>query len=364
MSGSGEPPLATVKHRGACARPAPCLRLAARQGGGDSRAAARACSPPLKDGRGWAAVTVSLLIGSLGQAFCHAGKTLPLLACAVCKNEVSAGEGSHAKSTARAQSREHAWEPLFCGDWSCHPGKGLAISYRKEYLSENHLQGTGLDKRQQTWLARPHGGPTPPCRWHRPALDPLQAACRTSASPLWSGRHTASSMGSLALFLPLRVSSLSKAGAGLQGLGQWDVLVRLSRGIAITPGQLADKKGQPALPTLQESELEEQFVKGHGPGGQATNKTSNCVVLKHLPSGIVVKCHQTRSVDQNRKLARRILQEKLDVLSNGGDSLVQREKREATKKKQERKKRAKETLEKKKHLKELREASENAQEGG
>lgn len=43
------------------------------------------------------------------------------------------------------------------------------------------------------------------------------------------------------------------------------------------------------LPILNEDDLEEQFVRGSGPGGQATNKTSNCVVLKHIPSGIVVK---------------------------------------------------------------------------
>jgi protein subunit release factor B len=52
---------------------------------------------------------------------------------------------------------------------------------------------------------------------------------------------------------------------------------------------MAGKKHYPALLALDENELEEQFVKGHGPGGQATNKTSNCVVLKHVPSGIVVK---------------------------------------------------------------------------
>lgn len=71
------------------------------------------------------------------------------------------------------------------------------------------------------------------------------------------------------------------------------------------------------------------------------------------------QCHQTRSVDQNRKLARKILQEKVDVFYNGENSPVAREKREAEKKKQERKKRAKETLEKKKRLKELRESSRN-----
>lgn len=49
------------------------------------------------------------------------------------------------------------------------------------------------------------------------------------------------------------------------------------------------KKDLPDLPVLLEEELEEQFVRGSGPGGQATNKTSNCVVLKHIPTGIVVK---------------------------------------------------------------------------
>jgi len=42
-------------------------------------------------------------------------------------------------------------------------------------------------------------------------------------------------------------------------------------------------------PALDESELEETYVRGHGPGGQAVNKTNNCVVLKHRPTGIVVK---------------------------------------------------------------------------
>ena len=43
------------------------------------------------------------------------------------------------------------------------------------------------------------------------------------------------------------------------------------------------------LPELKEEELEERFVRGSGPGGQSTNKTNNCVVLKHIPTGIVVK---------------------------------------------------------------------------
>ncbi|VFV23670.1 probable peptide chain release [Lynx pardinus] len=156
---------------------------------------------------------------------------------------------------------------------------------------------------------------------------------------------------------PARLARMCTApwGLGLRGKP-----APLAPGAAVTAVQMAGRRDRPALlPPLDERDLEEQFVKGHGPGGQATNKTSNCVVLKHLPSGIVVKCHQTRSVDQNRKLARIILQEKVDIFYNGENSLVYKEKREAEKKKQERKKRAKETLEKKKLLKELWESSKN-----
>ncbi|XP_060257115.1 mitochondrial translation release factor in rescue isoform X1 [Ovis aries] len=88
--------------------------------------------------------------------------------------------------------------------------------------------------------------------------------------------------------------------------------------------------------------------------------TSILQIWKH---GQSCTCHQTRSVDQNRKLARRILQEKVDVFYNGENSLVCREKREAEKRKQERKKRAKETLEKKKLLKEQWESSKSARRG-
>ncbi|XP_002723382.1 mitochondrial translation release factor in rescue [Oryctolagus cuniculus] len=142
-----------------------------------------------------------------------------------------------------------------------------------------------------------------------------------------------------------------------RGLWLREKLPLLSPGAAVTAVPTAGKREWPPLPPLDENELREQFVKGHGPGGQATNKTSNCVVLKHVPSGIVVKCHQTRSVDQNRKLARRILQEKVDVFYHGENSLVYREKQEAERRKQERKRRAKETLEKKKLLKALWESS-------
>ena len=41
------------------------------------------------------------------------------------------------------------------------------------------------------------------------------------------------------------------------------------------------------VPKINEEELEERFVKGSGPGGQAVNKTNNCVILHHKPTGIL-----------------------------------------------------------------------------
>ncbi|KIY51012.1 hypothetical protein FISHEDRAFT_14108, partial [Fistulina hepatica ATCC 64428] len=74
------------------------------------------------------------------------------------------------------------------------------------------------------------------------------------------------------------------------------------------------------IPELNESDLEESFVRGSGPGGQSINKTENNVQLLHKPSGIRIHCQDTRSLEQNRKLARRRLLEKLDNMLNPGIS--------------------------------------------
>ncbi|XP_077456457.1 mitochondrial translation release factor in rescue [Stigmatopora argus] len=116
-------------------------------------------------------------------------------------------------------------------------------------------------------------------------------------------------------------------------------LARTARGVGLS--------GQKDLVVLEEEQLKEQFVRGSGPGGQATNKTSNCVVLKHVPTGIVVKCHQTRSVDINRKRAREIMQQKVDVFYKGKDSAVLLEKKDAQAKKQDKRRKANHNLDRK-----------------
>ena len=74
------------------------------------------------------------------------------------------------------------------------------------------------------------------------------------------------------------------------------------------------------LPELKESDLEETYVRGSGPGGQKINKTNNCVDLLHIPTQLRVQCQETRSLPQNRKIARRRLRQKLDEYLNGSQS--------------------------------------------
>ncbi|KAG0255540.1 hypothetical protein BG011_005077, partial [Mortierella polycephala] len=69
--------------------------------------------------------------------------------------------------------------------------------------------------------------------------------------------------------------------------------------------------------TILDTDFRERFIKGGGNGGQKINKTNSNVELKHYETGIVVQCQATRSLPQNRKLARRILIERLDEYYNG-----------------------------------------------
>lgn len=65
---------------------------------------------------------------------------------------------------------------------------------------------------------------------------------------------------------------------------------------------------------FQEANVEEKFQRGSGKGGQAVNKLNNCVLLRHLPSGIVIRCHRTRSLELNRKFAREELHQRLQFI--------------------------------------------------
>lgn len=63
---------------------------------------------------------------------------------------------------------------------------------------------------------------------------------------------------------------------------------------------------------LREEDLIEKFILGSGKGGQKINKTASCVYLKHIPSGLQVKCQRDRSRELNRYLARQEMCEKIE----------------------------------------------------
>lgn len=92
---------------------------------------------------------------------------------------------------------------------------------------------------------------------------------------------------------------------------------------------------------IRESDLWERFVRSSGPGGQNVNKVSTCVVLRHLPSGIEVRCQRERSQALNRFLARRQLVLRLEALRLGKLSEVAKKRSKIRAQKKKRSKRTK-----------------------
>jgi protein subunit release factor B len=95
---------------------------------------------------------------------------------------------------------------------------------------------------------------------------------------------------------------------------------------------------------VREQDIEEQFVRSSGAGGQKVNKTSSCVVLHHRPTGIRVKCQQERSQALNRFLARRILLDKIEAKIKGTESAEQQEIAKIRRQKKRRSRRTKQKM--------------------
>jgi protein subunit release factor B len=95
---------------------------------------------------------------------------------------------------------------------------------------------------------------------------------------------------------------------------------------------------------VKEEDLSEKFIRGKGKGGQKINKTASCVYLKHLSSGVEVKCQSSRSRQENRFFARRILIAKIEEIKFKKKSEKNKKIDKIRKQKRKRSKRTKEKM--------------------
>ncbi len=92
---------------------------------------------------------------------------------------------------------------------------------------------------------------------------------------------------------------------------------------------------------IKKEDIEEKFIKAPGRGGQKVNKTSSAVFVKHIPTGISVKCSSGRSQYLNRFLALRRL---LDRLENDDSKFVSDKKKKIERIRKQKKKRKKRAI--------------------
>jgi peptide chain release factor len=114
---------------------------------------------------------------------------------------------------------------------------------------------------------------------------------------------------------------------------------------------------------IAEKDLVEAFIRSSKPGGQNVNKVASCVYLKHVPTGVEVKCQEERSQSLNRYRARQILLEKIESAILGRLSQARQRIEKIRRQKRRRSRRAKakmlqskhEHAEKKEHRRPIRE---------
>jgi len=96
--------------------------------------------------------------------------------------------------------------------------------------------------------------------------------------------------------------------------------------------------------SIKPADIEEFFIRGSGHGGQKVNKTSSTVRLKHIPTGIEVRCQEHREQVKNRMTAYRLLIDKLEDIIKGKESENAKKIYKLKKQKKRRSKKAKEKM--------------------
>lgn len=107
---------------------------------------------------------------------------------------------------------------------------------------------------------------------------------------------------------------------------------------------------------IHEADLVEKFILGSGKGGQKIHKTASTVYMKHIPSGLEIKCQASRSREDNRYFARLGLCEKLQVLIRDEKTKEQQRVEKIKRQKKRRSRRSKQkVLDEKSKLSQLKE---------
>lgn len=95
---------------------------------------------------------------------------------------------------------------------------------------------------------------------------------------------------------------------------------------------------------IEEEHLIEKFILGSGKGGQNLHKTASTVYLKHVPSGLEIKCQESRSRADNRYLARARLCEKLQAILTNEKTKKQQKLEKLRRQKKRRSRRSKQKM--------------------
>lgn len=96
--------------------------------------------------------------------------------------------------------------------------------------------------------------------------------------------------------------------------------MNLTEGFDVSPGKVAELFARLAALGIDPAAIDEQFVRGGGPGGSKINKTSNCVLLRYAPLALVVRCQRDRRRSVNRFLALRELVDQAEMKVSPGSS--------------------------------------------
>ena len=96
--------------------------------------------------------------------------------------------------------------------------------------------------------------------------------------------------------------------------------MNLSEAFDVSPAKVAALLARIAALGIDPAAIDEQFVRGGGPGGTKVNKTSNCVLLRYAPLALVIRCQRDRRRSVNRFLALRELVDQAEMKISPGSS--------------------------------------------